>query len=222
MKRTIGILVALAALGIGAYLGSQVFAQQGGTGSRPAASSEPLRTRIAVVNVVQVLKKYSKYMTTQAEFQKQSEAAKETLAPLENKIRALQAKAQLPDTNAADRDGIKRELEHLQIQYRDKAEDADKTLTKRAAELSVQFYKEVEGAIEVFAKSNAIELVLMYNDALKSNPTEFYNPGMVNRRMTIVSAFMPIYVDPRMDITDAIGLMLNRRVASGYDANGSH
>jgi Skp family chaperone for outer membrane proteins len=181
-----------------------------------------LRTRIAVVNVVQVLKKYSKYMTTQSEFQKQSQAAKEALDPLEKQIRALQAKGQLPETPPAERDNIKRDLEHLQIQYRDKAEDADKQLAKRAGDLSVQFYKEVEEAIEVFAKSNAIELVLMYNDASKSNPAEYYNPGMVNRRMTIVSAFMPIYVDQRMDITDAIAQMLNRRVASGYGASGSH
>ena len=222
MKRTIGILAVLAALGIGAYLGSQVFAQQGGTGSRPAASPEPLRTRIAVVNVVQVLKKYTKYLNAQAEFQKQSQDAKATLDPLEKQVRALQAKAQLPETNQADRDGIKRDLEHLQIQYRDKAEDAEKNLAKRAGDLSVQFYKEVEEAIELFARNNAIELVLMYNDASKSNPTEFYNPGIVNRRMTIVSAFMPMYVDPRMDITEPIGIMLNRRVASGNGATGSH
>lgn len=203
----------MATLGIGAYLGSQVFAQQGGA-NRPAVSSEPLRTRIAVVNVVQVLKKYTKYLNAQTEFQNQSKAAKEQLDPIEKQIRALQAKAQLPDTNQADKDGIKRDLERYQLQYREKAEDAEKVLAKKAGDLSVQFYKELEDSIEYFAKSNAIELVLMYNDALKSNPTEYYNPNIVNRRLTIVSAFMPMYVDPRMDITDAIAQMLNRRVAS--------
>src|SRR5215475_5226736 len=71
VKRTIGILAGLATLGIGAYLGSQVFAQQTG-GNRPAVSSEPLRTRIAVVNIVQVLKKYSKYLNAQEEFKTQA------------------------------------------------------------------------------------------------------------------------------------------------------
>src|SRR5713226_6983029 len=128
VKRTIGILAGMATLGIGVYLGSQVFAQQTGTGNRPAVTSEPLRTRIAVVNVVQVLKKYSKYMNAQTEFQNQSQAAKKQLEPLEQQIRALQAKAQLPDTQAADREGIKRDLEHCQLQYREKAEDAEKNL----------------------------------------------------------------------------------------------
>src|SRR5260370_27502049 len=214
VKRTIGILAGMATLGIGVYLGRQVFDQQTGTGNRPAVTSEPLRTRIAVVNVVQVLKKYSKYMNAQTEFQNQSQAAKKQLEPLEQQIRALQAKAQLPDTQAADREGIKRDLEHCQLQYREKAEDAEKSLAKKAGDLSIQFYKELEEAIDLFAKSNAIELVLMYYDASNSNPTDYYSPGIVNRRLTIVSAFMPIYVDPRMDITEAITQMLNRREAS--------
>ena len=90
MKRTIGILAGLATLGIGAYLGSQVFAQQGGTANRPAASSEPLRTRIAVVNVVQVLKKYSKFQNADADIKRQIQEAKKTLEPLEAQVQQLQ------------------------------------------------------------------------------------------------------------------------------------
>ena len=220
MKRTIGILAGMATLGMGVYLGSQVFAQQG-VGGRPATSSEPLRTRIAVVNLVQVLKKYSKFQTCDAELKKQISEAKTTLDPLEKQIRALQAKAQLPDTPAADRETIKRDLERLTLQYKEKAEDADKAFMKRSGELAVQIYHDVEDAVDLFAKSNAIELVLMYNDALKSQRDEYYSPPYVQQRLKMPNAFMPIYVDSRMDITDAITQMLNRRVAGGYNGSNS-
>src|SRR5438874_9592637 len=110
----------MATLGIGVYLGSQVFAQQTGAGNRPSTSSEPLRTRIAVVNLVQVLKKYSKFQSFDAELKQQISQAKATLEPLEKQIREKQAKAQLPDTPAADREIIKRDLERLTLQYREK------------------------------------------------------------------------------------------------------
>jgi Skp family chaperone for outer membrane proteins len=221
VKRTFGILAGLATLGIGAYLGSQVFAQQG-AGNRPAGSSEPLRTRIAVVNVVQVLKKYSKFQSSDLEIKNQIQQTKAALEPLEKQIRERQAKAQLPETSPAERDNIKRDLERLTLQYKEKAEDADKALTKRSGELAVQIFHELEDAVDMFARSNAIELVLMYNDALKSNPTEYYSPAIIQRKMNIVGPFMPMYVDPRMDITEPITTMLNRRVASGYGTNGSH
>jgi Skp family chaperone for outer membrane proteins len=203
----------MATLGMAAYLGSQVFAQQG-AGNRPSTSSEPLRTRIAVVNLVQVLKKYSKFQACDAELKKQISEAKSSLDPLEKQIRALQAKGQLPETPAADRESIKRDLERLTLQYREKAEDADKAFVKRSGELAVQIYKEVEDAVDLFAKSNAIELVLMYNDASRSQHEEYYSPPYVQQRLKMPNAFMPMYVDPRMDITDAITQMLNRRVAS--------
>jgi Skp family chaperone for outer membrane proteins len=221
VKRTIGILAVLATLTVGVYLGSRAFAQNGQAPNRPAVS-EPLRTRIAVVNVVQVLKNYKKFQASDAEIKAKIKQTKDNLEPLEKQIRAQQAKGQAPETPAAERDNIKRELERLTLQYKEKAEDADKALTKRSGELAVQIYKELEEAVDVFAKSNAIELVLMYNDALKSNQGEFYSPQIVQRKMNIVGPFMPMYVDPRMDITEPITVMLNRRVDSGYGARSGN
>ncbi len=218
MKRTIGILAGMATLGMGVYLGSQVFAQQGG---RSSTSAEPLRTRIAVVNLVQVLKKYSKFQACDAELKQQISKAKSELDPYEKQIKEKQAKAQLPDTSAVEREAIKRDIERLTLQYREKVEDADKAFMKRSGELAVQIYHEVEDAVDIFAKSNAIELVLMYNDALKSQRDEFYSPPYVQQRLKMPNAFMPMYVDPRMDITEAITQMLNRRVAGGYSGSNS-
>ena len=220
MKRTIGILAGMATLGMVVYLGSQVFAQQG-AGNRPTTSPEPLRTRIAVVNLVQVLKKYSKFQTSDTELKAQISKAKAELDPLEKQIRERQAKAQLPATPADERENIKRDLERLTLQYKEKAEDADKAFMKRSGELAVQIYHDVEDAVDLFAKSNAIELVLMYNDALKSQRDEYYSPPYVQQRLKMPNAFMPIYVDSRMDITDAITQMLNRRVAGGYNGSNS-
>ena len=56
---------------------------------------------------------------------------------------------------------------------------------------------------------------------LKSQRDEFYSPPYVQQRLKMPNAFMPMYVDPRMDITDAITQMLNRRVAGGYSGGNS-
>src|SRR5438105_8586812 len=114
----------MATLGIGVYLGSQVFAQPTGAGNRPSTSSEPLRTRIAVVNLVQVLKKYSKFQACDAELKQQISKAKSELDPYEKQIKEKQLKGQDPQTSAAEREAIKRDIERLTLQYREKVEDA--------------------------------------------------------------------------------------------------
>ena len=219
MKRTIGILAGLATLGMSVCLGSQAYAQNG-AGSRPATPSEPLRTRIAVVNLVQVLKDYKKFQSSEAELKGMIEQIKKELEPLRAEILRLQSTGQAPGTTAADRDRIERELKQKTLDFQNKEEEKGKVVSKRQGELAVQIYHEVEDAVDLFARSNAIELVLMYNDAKKSVPAEFYNAANVQRKMVIAGPFMPIYIDPRMDITDAIIQMLNRRVAA-YNGSGN-
>src|SRR5207245_8436536 len=145
-------------------------------------------------------KENSECQARDVELKRQISKIKTKLDTLEKQIPALQAKAQLPETPAADRESIKRDLERLTLQYREKAEDADKAFMKRSGELAVQIYHDVEDAVDLFAKSNAIELVLMYNDALKSQRDEFYSPPYVQQRLKMPNAFMPMYVDSRMDI----------------------
>src|SRR5207302_4160483 len=61
VKRKVAALAGVATLGVGAYLGSHLWAQQ--TYQQPAQQQAPLQTRIALVNLDQVIKGYDKYKT---------------------------------------------------------------------------------------------------------------------------------------------------------------
>src|SRR5207245_7182791 len=108
VKRTVGILAGMATLGIGVYLGSQVWAQQG-AGQGAAVSREPLKTRIAVVNLRQVLKNYKKFKNAQDDIKKQIEQAQKEFKPLEDQVNVKQARRNVPDISNADRAEIERE-----------------------------------------------------------------------------------------------------------------
>jgi Skp family chaperone for outer membrane proteins len=204
VKRTVGILAGMATLGIGVYLGSQVWAQQRGT----AVSSEPLKTKIATVNLTQVLKNYKKFKGFQDEIKGRLEAAKKEFEPLSANLVRLQEKARAASPTEADQ--IKREYTKKAQELQDKEEDIRKAISAREGEISVQIFKEVETAVNLFATHNAIELVLYYNDASKDDPANYYNPINVQRKLTS-GPMLPMYIDPRMDITNMVTEMLNPR-----------
>ena len=187
MKRTVGILAGMATLGIGVYLGSQVWAQQG-AGQGAAVSREPLKTRIAVVNLRQVLKNYKKFKNAQDDIKKQIEQAQKEFKPLEDQVTVKQARLKVPDISNAEREQIERELKKLLTEGQDKKEDISKKIRNFEGDISVQIFKEIEDAVSLIATHNAIELVLTYNDFNKDEPANYYNPSSVQQKLMTASS----------------------------------
>jgi Skp family chaperone for outer membrane proteins len=204
-------VAALAAVGVGVYLASQVWAQQGQPAG-PAAT--PLRTRVALINMVEVLKKYEKFKTAEKVLREEVAQADKELEGYKARIAQLRTDFQ-KEADPAKRDQIEKDVKRLQLQAQDFQEEAQKRIGKKQGELAVQIYHEVEDAVKDFARYNDIELVLHYNDVGRTEPGDvagFYSPGNVQRKMMMIGPVMPMYYDPRMDITAAVTQMLNNKL----------
>src|SRR5271166_4429060 len=79
VKRTVTIVAGIAALALVAYFGSRLWAQAPG-----AAAAAPAQTRVAVINLLQVIKNYNKAKFYETELE-------ETLKPFRNKAEKLKS-----------------------------------------------------------------------------------------------------------------------------------
>src|SRR5262249_3804508 len=99
----------------------------------------------------------------------------------------------------------------------DMGEEAKKLLSKKRDEQAVIIYKEIEEAVQHYARANDFELVLHFNDAIV--PADMYSPMNVQRKLQI-GACMPMYHHPQMDITAAVISMLNQDYAATSNQPG--
>ena len=210
MKRTFGILAGVATLGVAAYLGSHLSAQQyqQPQGSTPPAAAAPLRTRIALVNLNQVIKNYEKYVNFQTELKAEVTNYDKEYDKMQNGLKEWQNRLQqLAPTDAANRDQAERAIREYQRRMQDMNDDTKKKIGAKADTQAIILYKEVETAVQRYARGNEIELVLHYNDAV--GETELNHPVNIQRKLQ-TGACMPMYAAPGMDITKAVIDMLNQ------------
>jgi Skp family chaperone for outer membrane proteins len=215
VKKMVISLTALATLGVTAYVGSQLRAQnqpqysgrvQQTTATVPAPT---LRTRIALVNLQQVIKQYRKWNDFEETYKKayayyQTEYERKKAAGIDFKNQLDKT------TDEPTRDKLTKQLKDLERDVQDLGETAKKQLSKMRDDAAVQIYHEVEQAVEAYARANDIELVLHFNDAVA--PADLYNPRNIERKLQ-TSGCLPMYTTPGMNITDTIALMLNNRLA---------
>jgi Skp family chaperone for outer membrane proteins len=199
-----GILAVVATLAAGLYVCSRLWAEP--YGSQPSA----LRTRIAVINLGQVVKNYVKFKNFEEELKKDEEWYQKQYEEKRAQIVQREGKLKDPATSADDRERYTREITILQRQIQDLADDGKKKVGKKQFDAMVQTFKEVHDAAAIYAKNADIDLVLHYNDGIGEDA---YNPMIFSRKLAN-GACMPMYVAPGMDITDAVTQMLNRNVAS--------
>lgn len=211
MKRTIGILAGVAALGVLAYVGNHVspsFAQ-----NRPQQYAQqpqlagPLKTRIAIINLGQVIKNYQKFKDFEADLKRESESYQKALVSRRDRATALQAEMSKPTTDAARRDQLEKEIKGIQREMQDLTDEGKQKLGKKEYDQLVQTYKEVQDAVTFYARAKDIELVMHYNDGIGSDA---YLPQIFQRKITN-GACWPMYIAPGMDITADVTTMLNSR-----------
>lgn len=212
MKRKLGILAGLAALGIALNLAGNGRAQQqpGAPGQAYQATRPPLQTRVAIVNISQVIKNYKKYQSFQEELKQQSKTVQQAVDACKAQAMSEQKELEQPTVTAERRDQLERDIKRLQRQAQDQVEDARMKMSKRDFDELVKIYKEIKDAVDAYARAYAIELVLTYQEANGADEfsPQFFPQKLANR------ACMPIYADPRMDITQPITDMLNQKLAS--------
>lgn len=209
MKRRSAIWTGLAALGLAAFIGARLLAQQPGPPQQAPAAQPPRppQTRIAVMNMLQVLKSYRKFTNMEAEMRKLQQDVEGRIKPLRTRMQTLQEQYKKPETTPEQREQIERELRKLQIDGSMVEEDAKKELTKRSGDAFTTVYRDVEDAVTRYAQMNGYELVMFYNDRVEP---EKHHPANVQQKLLQPAALMPLFVTPGMDITAAIIQNLNQ------------
>ena len=206
MKRTVITLSSILAVGVAAYVVSHLHAQQDNLQQVNAAA--PARNKVAVINLMGVVKKYKKwemfeqdYKSSLTQWDKAFETRKESMLNLKKQFDAT------PEGERRDQLGA--QMKQIEREAQDFSEKAKKELGKYREDQAVQIYKEVQTAVERFARSQGFGLVLHYADAL--TPAEVYHPINVMRKLQ-TQPCIPMYVDPDMDITNAVADMLNQGI----------
>src|SRR5262249_9718417 len=160
------------------------------------------QTRIGLVNMVQILKNYKKFQRIEEEIRAKSLALEKWLQPLRDDMLKLKAEYSDSKVTQARREEIEHQMRKLQMEAQEREEQAKKELVKINGEAAQQIYHEVEDAVKLYARSNNLELVTFYNDAVTE--ADFYHPANVQRKLTQPACLMPMYVAPGMDISDAV------------------
>jgi Skp family chaperone for outer membrane proteins len=214
-KKIIGLTV-LATLAVTGYVSNQLRAQNqqpySGRVQQTVATSTPapLRTRVAVINLQQVIKQYRKWSDFEETYKKAYGAYQADFE--RKKAQGLELKNQMEKTaDEAAKERFQNQLKELDRQVQDLGETAKKYLSKMRDEQAVQIYHEVEQAVEAYARANDIEMVMHFNDAVAQ--VDLYHPSNIQRKLQ-TGACMPMYVAPGMNITDTISAMLNQRLGA--------
>jgi len=203
-------------LGVAIYVTSHSSAQQGG-----GVGAEP-RTRIALVNLAQVIKSYQKVITFQQEVKGLLTPYQDKAKGIQQQIEAHTKELQKTDLQPPNREQLEKNLRAYQRQLEDLNNDAKAFWAKKNDEQMLILYKEVMDATQRYAVSHSFELVVHYNDATPEMP-EYWHPGNVARKIQ-AGACIPMYIHPGMEITKPIVDTLNEafRRSAGTAAQPGH
>lgn len=170
------------------------------------------QTKIAIVNVGEVFQKYNKAKTYKEELDKIVQPRKAEAEKLKNEMIAWK--------KALDANTIKKEdrpaYEKAILEHKRKLEDMERTIAPQVAKIQegqiVTLYKDLQAAVEMVAKANAVSLVLAYGDVTEDR----FNIFNINRLMNgmDLGSTTPLYFDPSVNITGQVVETLNRHYAT--------
>jgi len=206
VKRTVGIVVGVAAIAVAAYLGSRLWANPG----QPGTASP--KTKVAILNLKYVVMNYQKWKDFTERLKGSYKSYEDKVTGFNNQLESIKKQLQAAGTDAAKQEQLKKDATNIQRQMQDLAEEAKNTLGKQEGDEMVIIYKEIATAVSQFAVSNDIDLVMHYNDATTSE--EMYSMGNIQRKM-VTGPFIPLYWKQNdVDISPQILQMLNTRYTS--------
>ena len=205
MNRTVAYVAGVLTLAVAVYAGSRLSAQT--TTARPAGAG----TRVAILNLRFVIKKYKKYLAFMEDIKKRDKKYVDDLNAKNNKLDELNK--QLTNTTDADkREQLEKAVRNLKRAISDLKESARKEMGRLGAEEMVRVYKEIRAATTRHAKANNIDLVLHFNGP--GDKQEVDNPTLIQQNFN--AGTCPLYwndsVDISADILKALNDAYNRSV----------
>jgi Skp family chaperone for outer membrane proteins len=213
-KRTVGILAAVAALGVVVYLGTRLWAQPVQLPAPPGGAAAP-RTRVCLINLSQVVQKYQKYLNYQNSVKAERDEAQRQLEAQRKQLAAWAAEHDQPQTPAARKEQLAHDIKASERQLKDYTDEYNEKHAKAELDLMVAIYKDIQDLLKRYAVARDIDLILQYNDMI--TPADFYNPTIFRSKL-MNQALMPMVMASGIDITDEVARLLNQQFAP----NGAH
>ena len=188
MKRTMLLLGALVALGLGLYVTGQVYAQTPGAPptAAPAAPAKPARTdptRVAVFNVAKVMKDFKKWQYYAVTMNNKRITAAGELGKMRTELLELQQKAE-KEPRKEIQDGLARAMLDKQRAFEDRERTYRKQLDEESAGHLKNLFVEIQRAVGAVVESNGYDVVFAYPDAV--TPDEAANPLMVDLKICLL------------------------------------
>jgi Skp family chaperone for outer membrane proteins len=214
VKRTFAVMAGFAALGLMVYVGSHLSAQA------PVAAAAPAQTRVAVINLLQVIKNYNKAKFYETELEG-------TLKPYRDKAEKLKGDMiqwqnylsdpkNGPTITQEQRETGEKSVTNIKRQLEDLDKEARKAFGKKRELQVVQLYKEVDEAVKRYAAANGFHLVLSFGEPV--NATDLFSAPNIARKLEGIQmggACMPMYFADGMDISGPVVEGLNRAYPGG-------
>ncbi len=203
MKRKVAALAGVAALGVGVYVGAHLLAQPAYT---QQAQQAPLQTRVALVNLDRVIKNYNKFKMHEESLRAEAKSYQEQLERKRQEGVSREEALKSPTLTAEQRQPIEQELKNIRRQMQDLQDDGRQKLAMHQMETMKLVYQDIKAVVERYARGYSIDMVLQYQDGMGADAL---NPQWLQAKLANPSC-VPIYNDPRMDITEAVIYTLNQ------------
>jgi len=214
VKRTIIVLAGVMILGLGVYVSNRLWAQTPG-GAPPAAAQT--KTRVGLINLTYVIKNYNKFKAYQEDLKKTVEPYQAKDTGLKTEAERLAKEGQETKTLPQRRDQIEKRLKEIGREIEDNKNDAQKIVIKKQEDQLKTLYMDVRRVVDKYAQSQALEMVMHYNDAVTDD--EYWSPPNIARKMQ-AGALMPMYMAPGIDISYNIVTTLNSQYPAPAAAGG--
>ncbi len=210
MKRNMVVLAALATLGVVGYLANHLGAQA------PVNAPPAVAGKVGVINLVSVLKGYHKHKTYTSEldqirlqYEKKDADLRKLLQDWKNYIVPTPTSKALTVEEKAKAETT---IKDITRRIEDNIEEGKKIINKRADDMQVQVYKEIEVCVQSVAAPAGYQAIFLFSDA--DNIADRYTPQNIARKMngSLQSAgVVPMYMGPGLDISADVVAALNSR-----------
>jgi len=203
-KLKTGSVVVIGAAIIGAGLGGYLSAQPP---KAPAAqpTSVLTRTRVALVNMAEVMKRYNKYATYKTMALSKEKEFADQLQAKNTRLEKLATEMRDKTTTDQRKSAIEAELRTVRFEMDNIRTEGQKALMKLSEDELSKIYREVYQVVSEYAVANGIDMVVRYME-----DWEDYNaPAKIVGRMQI--PIWPMYYDRSLEITGPIVDLVNKR-----------
>jgi Skp family chaperone for outer membrane proteins len=205
VKKKLVAVAALAALGVAAYLATQLWAQP----PQPA----PASPKIGLVNMFAVFKGYNKFKYYNDEVEKirvDYQKKEDDLKKLIKDWTEFGNKG-----SQADREKAEETIKTCQRRIEDNLAEFKKVSRKKSDDQMVQMYNEIEEAVKTFGGPNGFHMILSYSEPL--DLPDRNSASNIQRKLAGPGGsggVCPLYFVSNMDVTADVVRALNTRFPS--------